>query len=80
LEAEKEIDRLNNRGWFFGAAWIMGLGSIVTIISLIQAYKLYKKFNISDEKRKRTMIRNLVIAIIGLSVWIPIVILFINKN
>jgi hypothetical protein len=81
LKTEKEIQRVNKRGLVFGITWIMGIGSVIAIISAVQSYRLLYHIsgNNSNRKYRKEIIRNCVIGIIGLSVWIPIAILIIKK-
>ena len=50
---QTEVNRLVNRGIIFGIVWIMGLGSVVALISGFQANKLIKQSgNILEGKKK----------------------------
>ncbi len=79
--AQIEFNRLISRGIIFGSVWIMGIGSVISLISAFQANKILKNsgFNIEG---KNKIIKCLIIGISGLLVWviaILIIILFKKK-
>jgi hypothetical protein len=50
-DAITEIDRLLKRSEVFGWIWIMGIGSIISIMSVVKAARMMNEAGISDKKR-----------------------------
>ncbi len=80
-EVQTEFNRLVTRGIVLGYTWIMGAGSVISLISAFQANKLIKKsgYELSGKDKVR---KCLYIGIAGLLVWviaISIIILFRKK-
>ena len=50
---QKEFDRITNRGIIFGLIWIMGIGSVIAIISGYQAGKIFKESGNSLEGKDK---------------------------
>ena len=78
---QTEFNRLTNRGIILGYVWILGAGSIISLISAYQANKL---FNASEFKLegKNKITKCFVIGIAGLLVWaiaIAIILVFRKK-
>jgi len=46
-----EIDRLLKRSEVFGWIWIMGIGSVISIMSAFKAARMMKERGISDRKK-----------------------------
>ncbi len=81
LSAQTEFDRLTNRGVILGYVWIMGVGSVISLISAYQAKKLFNASGSSIQGKSKITKCN-VIGIAGLLVWviaIAIIILFRKK-
>ncbi|MBK8550566.1 MAG: hypothetical protein IPL53_05675 [Ignavibacteria bacterium] len=75
---QKEFDRLTSRGIILGCVWILGAGSVISLISSYQANKLFKKSGFALEGKNKIR-QCLYIGIAGLLVWviaIAIIILF----
>lgn len=78
---QPEFDRLVNRGIILGTVWILGVGSIISLISAYQANKLIKESGVIPEGKNR-ITKCLIIGISGLLVWVIavlIIVLFRNK-
>lgn len=76
-KVQTEVNRLVNRGIVLGLVWIMGIGSVIALISGFQAKKLIRTSeNILTGKKKAN--QSILIGIIGLLVWV-VVIIFILK-
>lgn len=79
--AQTEFNRLTNRGIVLGYVWIMGVGSLISLISAYQAKKLFNTSGFSLEGKNRITKCN-IIGIAGLLVWViavAIIILFRKK-
>ena len=50
-DALTEIDRLLKRSEVFGWIWIMGIGSIISIMSAVKAARMMNEAGISDKKK-----------------------------
>jgi hypothetical protein len=50
-DALTEIDRLLKRSEVFGWIWIMGIGSIISIMSVVKAARMMNEAGISNKKR-----------------------------
>ena len=79
--AQIEFNRLTNRGIILGSAWILGVGSVISLISAYQANKLFygSGFELEGKNKIRKCI---LIGIAGLLVWaiaISIIIIFRKK-
>jgi hypothetical protein len=76
-----EFNRLVNRGVILGIVWIMGVGSVIALISGYQANKILKE--VSDIPNGKAKVRKcFIIGIAGLFVWviaITIIIVFRKK-
>ena len=80
-ELQIEFDRLTNRGIIFGLIWIMGIGSIIAIISGYQAGKIYKESgNTLEGKNKMT--KSYIAGFAGILLWIIaiLIIVIFRKN
>ncbi len=80
-EVQTEFNRLVTRGIVLGYTWIMGAGSVISLISAFQANKLIKNsgYELSGKDKVR---KCFYIGIAGLLVWviaISIIILFRKK-
>jgi hypothetical protein len=64
-DAITEIDRLLKRSEVFGWIWIMGIGSIISIMSVVKAARMMNEAGISDKKRLTGLF---VLGIVGLLV------------
>ncbi len=76
-----EFDRLVNRGIILGSVWIMGIGSVISLISAFQANMIIKKSGFNIEGRER-VVKCMIIGISGLLVWIiavAIILIFKKK-
>ena len=75
---QTEVNRIVNRGIIFGIIWIMGIGSIIALISGFQAKKLIRQSgNTLTGNNKAT--KSILIGIAGFLVWaiaIAIIIIF----
>lgn len=79
--AQTEFNRLTNRGIVLGYVWIMGVGSLISLISAYQAKKLFNTSGFSLEGKNR-ITKCIIIGIAGLLVWViavAIIILFRKK-
>ncbi len=76
-KAQTEINRLVNRGIVLGLVWIMGIGSVIALISGFQAKKLIRSSeNVLTGNKKAN--QSILIGILGLLVWV-VVFAFIIK-
>jgi hypothetical protein len=78
---QKEFDRLTNRGIIFGIIWIMGVGSIIALISGYQAGKIFKESgNTLEGKNKIT--KSYIAGFAGILLWIIaiLIIIIFRKN
>lgn len=79
--AQTEFNRLTNRGVILGYVWIMGVGSVISLISAYQAKKLFYNSGYQIEGKSKITKCN-IIGIAGLLIWviaIAIIILFRKK-
>ena len=79
--AQTEFNRLTNRGIILGYVWILGAGSIISLISAYQANKLFNASEFKLEGKNR-ITKCFVIGIAGLLVWviaIAIILVFRKK-
>ena len=75
-----EFNRLVNRGIILGSVWIMGVGSVISLISAFQANKILKNSGFNIEGKEK-VVKCLLIGIAGLLVWvIAIAIILIFKK
>lgn len=78
---QREFDRLTNRGIILGCVWILGVGSVISLISAYQANKLLNSSGFILEGKNK--IRQCTyIGIAGLFIWViavTIIILFKKK-
>jgi len=76
LDNTNEIERLLNRGFVFGSIWIMGIGSVIAVISAYQADKLLK---LSGDKfyLRRKIIKCYLLGIIGILIVLAAIIFVI---
>lgn len=75
-----EFNRIVNRGVILGLVWIMGIGSVIALISGYQANKIFKDLG-DIPKGKEKIIKCFIIGISGLLVWvIAVSIIFIFKK
>ncbi len=66
---QKEFDRITNRGIIFGLVWIMGIGSVIALISGYQAGKIYKESgNLLEGKNK--IFKSYIAGLSGILLWI----------
>jgi hypothetical protein len=78
---QKEFNRLTSRGIILGCVWILGVGSVISLISAYQANKLFNE-NPQIITGKNKIKQCTYIGIAGLIVWviaIAIIILFKKK-
>jgi hypothetical protein len=68
-ELQTEVKRLLTRGFIFGIIWIMGVGSVIAIISGFQAKKIISGSGNKLEGNKKAT-QSILIGIAGLLVWI----------
>jgi hypothetical protein len=76
-----EFNRIVNRGVILGIVWIMGVGSIIALISGFQANKILKEADYNLEGKEKIR-KCFVVGIAGLLVWviaITIIIVFKKK-
>ena len=76
-----EFNRLVNRGIILGSVWIMGIGSVISLISAFQANKILKNSGFNIEGKEK-VVKCLLIGIAGLLVWvvaIAIILIFKKK-
>lgn len=79
--AQTEFNRLTNRGIILGYVWILGAGSLISLISAYQAKKLFDTSDYKLEGRNK-ITKCVIIGIAGLLVWaiaIAIIIIFKKK-
>lgn len=69
-----EIERLLTRSKVFGAIWLMGIGSVISLHSAYKASKLMKKEGMSDKGR---LFRLYALGLAGLIVSITSVIVIV---
>lgn len=78
---QEEFNRITTRGLVFGIIWIMGIGSIIALISGYQAAKIYKESgNTLEGKNKIT--KSYLAGFAGILLWIiaiSIIIIFKKK-
>lgn len=77
---QSEVNRIVNRGIIFGIIWIMGIGSIIAILSGFQAKKLIRQSgNTLTGNNKAT--KSILIGISGFLLWaIAIAIIIVFKK
>ncbi len=76
-----EFNRLINRGIILGSVWILGVGSVISLISAFQANKILKHSGYNIEGKNK-VIKCFIIGISGLLVWviaISIILIFKKK-
>lgn len=79
--AQTEFNRLTNRGIILGYVWILGAGSIISLISAYQAKKLFYSSEFALEGKNK-ITKCFAIGIAGLLVWviaIAVIIIFRKK-
>ena len=79
--AQTEFNRLTNRGIILGYVWILGAGSIISLISAYQAKKLFYSSEFALEGKNK-IAKCFAIGIAGLLVWviaIAVIIIFRKK-
>ncbi|MEO8211295.1 MAG: hypothetical protein ABI840_12115 [bacterium] len=64
-----EFNRLVNRGVILGLVWILGVGSVIALISGFQAKKILKEADYKIEGKEKIK-RCFIIGIGGLLVWV----------
>lgn len=70
-KVQTEINRLVNRGIVLGLVWIMGIGSVIALISGFQAKKLIRSSeNVLTGNKKAN--QSILIGILGLLVWVAV--------
>ncbi len=78
---QREFDRITSRGIILGIVWILGAGSVISLVSAYQANKLLKNSGYEIEGKNKIRLCTFI-GIAGLLVWaiaITIIILF-KKN
>lgn len=75
-ENQTEFDRLTNRGIVFGCIWIMGVGSIIALISAYQAGKLFRESG-NSLKGKNKIARSYIAGFAGILLWIIAIIIIL---
>lgn len=79
-EMQTEFNRLVNRGIVLGYTWIMGAGSVISLISAYQANKLFKLSGYSLEGKSKVK-KCIIIGVSGLFVWfIALTIIFLFRK
>lgn len=73
---QKEFDRITNRGIIFGLIWIMGIGSVIAIISGYQAGKIFKESGNSLEGKDR-IFKSYIAGFSGILLWIIAILIII---
>lgn len=76
-EFEIEFYRLVNRGIILGYAWILGAGSVISLISAYQANKILKTTNLNPTDGKSKIRKCLFIGISGLMLWVIAIVIII---
>lgn len=76
-KVQTEVNRLVNRGIVLGLVWIMGIGSVIALISGFQAKKLIRTSENGLTGKKKAN-QSILIGILGLLVWV-VIIIFILK-
>jgi len=74
-----EVDRLLRRGIFFSILWLMGVGSIIAVISGLKAQRLIRQSSGSLKGRGRVW-WCLVVGGLGLAFWLPIFVIGILNH
>jgi hypothetical protein len=62
-DIQTEFNRLVNRGIILGCVWILGVGSVISLISAYQANKLINN--------------SVIIGIAGLLIWVAAIIIIL---
>ena len=78
---QTEFNRLTNRGIILGYVWILGAGSLISLISAYQAKKLFDTSGYALEGKNKIK-KCIIIGISGLLVWViafAIIIIFRKK-
>lgn len=75
-DIQTEFNRLVNRGIILGCVWILGVGSVISLISAYQANKLINNSGI-DLEGKNKVIKCLIIGIAGLLIWVVAIIIIL---
>ncbi|MEZ4822827.1 MAG: hypothetical protein R2942_10565 [Ignavibacteria bacterium] len=73
---QKEFDRVTNRGIIFGLVWIMGIGSVIALISGYQAGKIYKESGNSLEGKNK-IFKSYIAGFSGILLWIIAILIII---
>lgn len=68
---QTEVNRLIQRGIVFGVIWIMGIGSVIAILSAVQARKLIRESGGVLEGNKRAAL-SMITGIAGLAVLLAV--------
>lgn len=71
-----EVNRLLNRGIVFGFIWIMGIGSVIAIISGFQANKIIAESGYILEGKSKAM-RCIILGIAGLLIVLSVIVFVI---
>lgn len=80
-DLQTEVNRLVNRGIILGFVWILGVGSVIALISGFQAQSIIKNSQFNLEGRSKVK-KCFIIGISGLLVWVIaifIIIIFRKK-
>lgn len=78
---QTEVNRLVNRGIILGIVWILGVGSVIALISGFQANNIIKNSGFKLEGKSKVK-KCFLIGISGLLVWVIaifIIIIFRKK-
>lgn len=66
---QKEVFRLVNRGIILGSVWIFGIGSVISLISAVQANKILNQSTYPLEGKAKVR-KCFIIGVAGLLVWV----------
>ena len=76
-KVQTEVNRLVNRGIVLGLVWIMGIGSVIALISGFQAKKLIRTSESILTGNKKAN-QSILIGILGLLVWVVVIAFVVN--
>lgn len=76
---QARVDRLLNKGILFSIFWLMGIGSIISVVSAAKANRMINA-NRGEVKGKARVWWCFVVGGFGIALWFPIIVLMIYNN
>jgi hypothetical protein len=76
---QRDIDRLLQRGVIFSLVWLMGIGSVIAVVSGLRAKRLIEQSNGAASGMGRVW-WCLIVGGLGIVIWAPLVVVAIVNN